>query len=228
MQFNKNINNSRVVELFDLMYNKLNHASIINIIKLINPILLDNKYYDKEIMNPFNAKFNEFKVYVDQIDEPIYKEFNKEMKNNITQQITIIEDYTVSSEILFECNNIKYYGYRNIVYNSIKLLKCLLDCDCDEVIKLDIDVPKYIMNMYINSCYTNTFNINNIKSDDLILFLKFIDRYPTNFFSIDTIEKELIKYLEKHNININELIKELCERYQLKYMYIYIHNHEYK
>jgi hypothetical protein len=180
-------------------------------------------------MNPFNAKFNEFKVYVDQIDEPIYKEFNKEMKNNITQQITIMGDYTVSSEILFECNNIKYYGYRNIVYNSIKLLKCLLDCDCDdEVIILDGDVSKYIMNHYIHSCYTNTFDINNIKPVDLVLFLKFIDQYPTNSLSIDLIEQELIEYLSKHKIEINRSIEELCVRHQLKYMYIYIHNQGYK
>jgi NADH:ubiquinone oxidoreductase subunit E len=227
MKYNKNTS-SRVAELFNLMYDKFNKVDMINIIKLINPILLDNKYYGKEIKNPFNSKFNEFKILVDQIDEPIYKEIT-EMKTNSMNTQKNIDDYTTQPKILFECNGDKYYGYRNTVYESILLFKDIInDLDFDEVIKLDIVVPKYIINCYINSCYTENFDMNNINSDDLMLFLNFIDRYPTTFLSINLIEQVLITYLKNHNIEINIHIKELCERYQLKYLYIYIHNQEMK
>ena len=65
------------------------------------------------------------------------------------------------------------------------------------------------------------FNINCIKPDDLISFLKFIDQYPSKILSIDKIENELVIFMNKYKIDSNDYIKNIASRYRLKYLYLY-------
>ncbi len=82
-----------------------------------------------------------------------------------------------------------------------------------------------MINMYIETCYTHNFNINEINSCDLISFLKFIDQYPSDYLSIDIIENQLVNYLKIHSIKPNDYIIKISLRYKLKVMYIFIHNY---
>ena len=86
-----------------------------------------------------------------------------------------------------------------------------------------LHLPKYIISLYIKSTYDHKFDINQIYPVDFCEFLMFIDQYPTNQLSIDLLEKELIIYMDLHKIIHDEYIFEICNKYQLKFMYIYLH-----
>ncbi len=95
--------------------------------------------------------------------------------------------------------------------------------DLSQGIILNGNLPKYAINLYIQSCCTNNFNINKIKKSDIINFIKFIDQYPTNILSIGLLELDIIKYIDKFGIkyNDNTFLLDICKRYGLKSMYIH-------
>ncbi len=62
-----------------------------------------------------------------------------------------------------------------------------------------------------------------IYPEDIYQFLKFIDRYPSTVVTIQNLEFALIEYFERNNISINEEIKNICERYEFKYLYLHMH-----
>ena len=78
------------------------------------------------------------------------------------------------------------------------------------------------MNQYIKSCLDGVFDFETIRPDNFIQFLKFIDQYPTKILSIDQIEKEIIMYMIKNQIQPNEYILNMCTKYQLKRLYFYL------
>jgi len=135
-----------------------------------------------------------------------------------------------SGDALFKCNNAIYYGSRSIVYRSMTFLTEIVDhCNFDELIELDgfdNHLPEYVVNNYIHASYTNRFNIDLIKYNDLMIFFRFIDRYPTTILSIDKFENQIIKMIETNRFNKENLlvIKSIAVRYKLKHLYLVIHN----
>ncbi len=62
-----------------------------------------------------------------------------------------------------------------------------------------------------------------IESLYFIQFLKFIDLYPTEYISIDLMEKKIIKYSNENDIIYDDYFKQITIRYQLKIMYLDMH-----
>ncbi len=183
-----------------------------------------------EIYNE-NMEFNKFSILID------YFNFNISIKNKNIIEITkndsirpldiLVNDYSQNTTILFNHNNISYFGHKNIVYHSIKFIKEIEEvANFKEIITLEGTLPKYAINVYIETCYKRKFNINRINPQDIIEFLKFIDQYPTNVLSIELLEHQIIDYFVKHNIKSNDTLKELCLRYRLKLLCLYIHNNK--
>ena len=204
---------------------------VIKIIQNINPILLSpeiRKLFD--IKNPFNGKFTNFIKYVDELYfiVPIpCMEINKYVKKIEHSNPTI--NYTEQPKLLFKYNENNYYGWRERVYDSIVCLREIMHvANFDENIILSGNAPIYIINMWIESMYTEKFDIMQIKPDDLISFLIHIDQYPTNILTIENLEYQLIDYLGHHNTYTyyDNWIKELCMRCGLKLLYLYFHNKE--
>jgi hypothetical protein len=203
------------------------------------------------IKNPFSNtyNYNEFMIivkkvkcrinlqilqlmYDDKSDDGINDTANNEENNKATDKINValkieekrkrtIVDFSEKPEILFVHNNITYYGLRKIVYNEVLLLNDINDYDMNDPIVLNVNVPKYIILLYIQSCYDGIFDIDDINLSDFHQFLNLIDQYPTKILSITLLELSLIKYMDKNTITFDDYIKNICDRYQLKYMYLY-------
>jgi hypothetical protein len=129
-------------------------------------------------------------------------------------------------KLLFYCNGVPYYGDSDLVYSSMILFKDIKDnCNFAEPIILHGNVPEYIMNLYIHAIYTNNFDLNDVKTNDIVTFIKFIDQYPTINLSVDKLEQQLISYKLDYDNVLNELL-DIFTKYFLKYIYLDIHNHK--
>jgi hypothetical protein len=220
-----------------------NKNDIYDIMKKINPFLLSKKLRDvANIKDPYDEKFEKFKQYVNQLEDRLdFISFKLDRTTGlVTRSVSLNKyffkkpdlhqsydiDFSKRDELLFIHNKISYFGKRNIVYESIDFLKDLDLSNFDEGIVLgsDMQIPQYIINMYIHSCYTGIFNINKIQADDMNVFIKFIDRYPSKYVSINILQDDIIKYFNNHELSYDVFIKDICERYQLKPLYIAIHN----
>jgi len=138
-------------------------------------------------------------------------------------------DYTKIPGPLFIYNGSQYYGYREVVYDSILCLKEIKDvADFDQLITLSGRLPKYAINLWIWSMYSKQFNIMKIRPHDIVGFLNHIDQYPTDFLTIGSIECGLIRYLDTCTQNIvKDLIpclNQISMRCRLKRLYLWIHN----
>ncbi len=242
------LNKLEFIHLFNTLNNVLDIASvnfdfdlIKNLIIEINPLLIHPynliKFF---IQNPFDDKFKTFKIHVDKLNLAIQLQYN-EFTNNNTQAITpftftqshidldfsqpgINDEFSQKSELLFEHNNVKYFGNRNIVFNEIIIFKEIKDlANFEEKIILDTNNPieKYIMNLFIQSTYTKNFNLDKIKPSDILQFIHLIDQYPTSLLSLDILELELIHYFTKHNIDYDCYMIEFINKYGLKNIYYY-------
>ena len=128
-------------------------------------------------------------------------------------------------DLLFKHNNICYYGDQNIINDSILCLKDISDTHSfDQPVELEGSLPQYVINLYIQSMYELSFNISKIDPMDIFDFIKFVDQYPTSSLSIDSLEGDIVKYFNERNIDYNDTMKEICNRYGLKLMYMDMHN----
>ncbi len=202
-------------------------------ISCINPLMIDkSNRAELTLKNPYLMEFKEFYSYVNKLQCDV-------SINDLLIPCDKIEfviprlDYTRTNEqILFINNGIKYYGNRNIVFDCIIFLKQLLtdndaDIDFTQDIVLGGIVSKEVMNLYIESCHTGKFDINEIESSQMIPFLKFIDQYPTLVLSINKIEYEILKYFDTHYCvkwYEEDFIVMMIMRYGLKLMYLDKHN----
>ncbi len=130
-----------------------------------------------------------------------------------------------SDDILFSHNKILYRGSRKIIYPIIDLFEDIDMYDLDEPMVLSAPLPEYIMKMYIQSSIDLNFDFDKVLPLDLIKFLNFIDQYPTKVLSLSlkVIQKNLVKYLIKHRINICPTLMDLCDKYKLKDLYLLNH-----
>ncbi len=223
-------NYHRLNTILKLGYDKYDIISWHGTISLINSLFLDKNILElANISDPYDDNFDLFIKKINNITRslPIEIEVNKKSKKLKTQDFSVIQ----KSETLFEHNSICYFGDRNIVYNSMFILKGIILDDCfdfkDNIVLNvigQVPVPEYIINLYIEACYNKIFDIYNIEADDLIIFLKFIDQYPSNIISIDQLENDLIDFLHKNLIIPCDYILSTCKKYQLKRLYVFIHN----
>ena len=208
-----------------------------DLVKNINPLRLKSKLLKKiKIKSPFKLNFVDFCSLVDNLDINLlpprdiyiprivntYTNNNKANKTNKTNKMHMI-DYTKSQDILFKCSGEIYYGDRNIVYDAMLCFKNMKDCaNFDDIVILDCDVPKYIVNYYLQSIYYGLDNLdtNLLLSQDIYKFIRFIDQYPTINISIDKLEGLLITYFNDHSMQYNDLMIEIIKRYRLKIMYL--------
>ncbi len=208
-----------------------------NVINSINPLMLNNEVCDILKINPYNDPYVKFIKNVNNLTCIIPQQINISniLHTNLSEKNLSeyhgkkLIDYRKRSEILFKNDNKIYYGSRKVVYNSIILLNDINEYDLTEPIELSVcdHIPFYLMNIYINSCYQVNFNMIIIKTNDFIQFLKLIDQYPTKILSIHLLQKDLIIYMNKNKIQPNEFINNMCAKYQLKYMYLYLRqNHQ--
>jgi hypothetical protein len=139
-----------------------------------------------------------------------------------------ITDYTTPlPDLLFTCNSNKYYGYRDIVFDSIIFFKEIKDVvDFDQEIVIPGSFSKHVMNLYLHMVHSDGFKIQLIKPCDIIEFLRLIDMYPTQHLSIGHIESELCCYFEEYcsELFFDDFIQNMCVRYGFRKMYTHIHN----
>ncbi len=225
-------NHEKFVYMVDIGFLAYGFNETLISIAYIDPLLLNDRL--RKIIgayDPFDESFSDFILHVDSIPHKI------SLKTKICDEKTVQinnktrhNNFRKKSELLFKHMGESYYGSKEIVYNAIPFLKRILNDDCfkfDEDIIIETMIPTYIMDLYIESCYSHNFNVNEVDPEDFILFLKFIDQYPTNYLAINLIETQLVNYMNTKSITLCEYIKNICVKYQLKYMYLLVHNSKY-
>ena len=189
-----------------------------------NPFKLNSEHLRTFGIDPFANKYVDCVKYIDQVCEKIC------IKSGFTDtkiQRKIICDYTKPSEFLFKHGPNTFMGYRDVVYDQILVFKDMKDMiQYDNQITLEGNLPKEIINQYIDSSHTGVFDINQIDTKYFFDFLRFIDQYPMVNLTVKTLEQDIIKYIsDNKQINVlDEYLKELCDKYQMKGLYIQIHN----
>ena len=126
---------------------------------------------------------------------------------------------------LFKHNGKTYYGHKKIVLGSMVQFKNIIDIllmTSDTLFELKGSLPEYLINMYIESCYSDVIDFARILSNDFIEFIKFVDLYPTNILSVEKLEMEIVKYC-KINIFDHSQLEELCDRHGLKHLHLFLH-----
>jgi ankyrin repeat protein len=215
----------RLNELLENAFATYTIVDMKNIIAKINPLILnDNVRNLAAIDDPFgNTTYDKFIINANRLECNIPLQDKKCKRNgcDVIERKRASIDFTKRLELLFEHNNKCYYGDKNIVYDAIYLLNDLHKYDENETIVLSGEVPEYIMSAYIQSCYDSVFKMSEVNIDDFETFLKFIDQYPTKYLSIDSLEIDLINYMKSNNFCPNDYIKNICNKYRLKYMYLY-------
>jgi hypothetical protein len=225
-------------------YEKYEFDEMKKIINLINPLQLNDDIRNLAgIQKPHEYKFTQFALFVNELVRPmelIFKnkraivcpELNLESNNNMRRRLVInknrrlvVHKKSQKRKILFVHNKKEYYGDRNIVYGSIHVLNGLLyGYDMTDYITLEGSLPCYAIHQYIDSCYGLPFELKNIHKDDFINFMRFIDQYPSTNVSINSMEEQIIGYLEEYDANYEVYFKSICQRYDLKNLYVHMHN----
>jgi hypothetical protein len=192
----------------------------------VNLLMLD-KNTELKLNDPFDDPFNKFTINVDNLLCQI-------PDNSINMRYVKGKYKTVNftkNQILFIHNDTSYYGDRDTVYESIIMLKQLNDIFVNNIVNIDVSdaitimspASQHVMNLYINSCYGNGLDMNDISPEEFVDFLNLIDKYPTDILSIDLLENQLIYYTNKYDILMNNDINALIIKYQLKHMYLSVH-----
>lgn len=205
------------------------HQKMLSAIKKRNPFELSR--YHKKIfkINPFVE--NDYKKCIGMIDRLTEKVSipNLPRVREKTNKIIAQDD----PELLFLHNGNKFYGHRDIVFNAMCLFNEMFGpigktksnmMRYEEIITLEGNLSKNTMNQYISSSYTGSINFNHIPCEEFIEFLKFIDQYPTFYCSIKINENQIVRYINKNKVPDSDYLKYLCEKYQLKSMYLNMHN----
>jgi hypothetical protein len=77
--------------------------------------------------------------------------------------------------LLFNYNGSVYYGHGEVVYDSIQIKNVV---NFDQPITLSGHLPRYVIDLWIESMYSKRFDLMKIKPSDIIKFLDHIDQYP--------------------------------------------------
>jgi hypothetical protein len=220
-------NYARLNELIKIGFITYCTDDMISVLQTLNPLVIKKEFREvANIGDPFDNKYNAFCNMVSKLECEIPLREYYALNKTPIEFYKVDVDFTYPSEILFKYKNISYHGHRKIVYNSMCLLKDIQEtADFEDTIIInthEYEIPTYIVNLYINSCYTQRFDMRNIETKDIIPFIKFVDQYPTNILMISNLERPLITFFAKHKIEYDSFMKDICNRYQLKLMYLVI------
>ena len=199
------------------------------IIQSIDLALLSSlsEIYIKMIdVNPFKLKYNNFVQSVDEfkcLPRHSYAFFQQSYK---TKPKKIDHSDPNQIKLLFFHNNIPYHGNQEIIYNSMHIFKDNCMINFNETIVLEGGMPKYLVNIYLDSILSGQIDLNDIDPadpKDMLQFLRFVEQYPSTVLTIESLELQLIRYIESNNIELNDDYLELFTRCKLKRMYYYLH-----
>lgn len=202
-------------------------AKISEIVKETNPFKLTQSHRKIFDIKPFDQTYEKCVELINQLCEPVQiPDHNLSQKQ---REIGILYDFSIQSEPLFKHGDQIYHGQRDVVYSQILLLNDIHDImNLKDLIVLEGNLPKNVINQYITSSYTGFLSFESIEPEHWINFLKFIDQYPTINVQIDKIQIEIIDYMAKHNLDYDPYLVDLCQKYQLKYIYLDMHNKKLK
>lgn len=193
----------------------------------INPFILNQQIRESLNIDPMSEyNYNQCVKFMDELKYQIHVSKNK-TNSNVSNVSSVLESDGLS-ESLFENNGSTYYGNRNIVYNAMQMFNDMSDMiEHSEIVELEGKLSKIAINQYIDSCYSNTLKLHLVPKEDFIPFIKFIDQYPTIHISVNQIEDQIIQYIDTNHIAHCEYLKSICKKYQLKWMYLDMHNKSY-
>lgn len=196
-----------------------------NVDKLIEYIIskgLEGNLFKKECLQKIEyskllvlAKHNVVIGYMDEI-KPVVSEYGD-------GDLDFINGIFVEKEncLIFEVNDVKYYGYAGLVYKNSDVLRKMRGSGMG-VGHLRISIPeiseqtvKLYLSLYYNGSKDTILRVLNM--DQLIEVSYFVNLYPLNSFNIYDMEYYLCcKYdIDKHKLYTHYL-KNLCELYELR------------
>jgi ankyrin repeat protein len=195
---------------------------------IVNPLIFDNDMRLLLHINPFKFKYKTFVRFADalkcrlKLEDTMIYEKHYALEDMQTSDIEDDECVGELNDLLFYCNDIPYYGIRQKVFESMLLFNDTEYLSHCEPVKLSVDIPEYVMNLYVESCHNGLFSIDKIKTEDFVRFLNLIDQYPTKRLSIENMEIELICYMDINNMMNDEKVKHILMKYHLKRIYLYL------
>jgi ankyrin repeat protein len=204
------------------------------IIEKLNPFILTKGNQKILNINPFVEKsYEECVGLLDALGHRASvrktQGLSEKNRNKNKNQNHRLNDFTRQNELLFRQGSENYYGHREIVYNAMYLFKDSENLiDFQNPVVLEGDLSKDVMNLYISAMYTGRIDLDPIPSDEFIDFIKFIDQYPGTGCSVDQLENKIIRYVRKHLPGYCEYLVSVCDKYQLKSMYLSIHNEKFQ
>lgn len=223
--------NQRIIEFFPSDYKYTEFISYVD--KAETQIPIDtwvnfnnfsdyDKYKNYDEANEFEMNCNNY---------PLYRESNEsenDTENDIendTENQTYWADSTIPLTPIFKHNNQIYYGDKQKFHEAMIIFGDLADnMNFSELITLDGTQPKYIMNMYVHSAHTGIFKMNCIEPNDIMGFIRLIDQYPLKKLTIKILEIDIVKFFEKYGIQYDTYMEDVCKRYELRLLYMAIHN----
>lgn len=204
---------------------------VFEFVRSFNPLRLNKQNREFIKFDPLTISFNDWKKLVDSLSDISLSDFNVMNPLTSLKEVKIPmhkNDYTISrpnTEQMFEHNNIIYYGDKKTMLGSMLIFKDWNEnINFDDIIILDGSLEQYLINLYIDASLNNTFVIDQIQPQHIDKFIKFIDQYPSIKLSVDQLEIELINYFAANAIKYSQYMIDIIEKYQLKYMYIDLHN----
>lgn len=210
---------------------------IIDHVKTLNPLFLNKHILQTIGLNPQNIEYKNFVAYIDdaiiQIPTNFWLNFDSDNDHfdidNTTNDTIHIIDLTKPTTPIFKHNGIIYYGDMDRFFESMVIFDDLTtsltnNVNHDELIILEGVQPKYIMNMYAYCAMTDQIMFDIIEPLDIIGFIKLIDQYPLKKLTIRSLETKIINHFEKHKILYDQYMFDICKKYKLRLMYMFIHN----
>lgn len=148
----------------------------------VNPLIFDNESRKLTGINGFKFKFDVFMMFANKLGCQLMLENLIDFcSDDFCSDDLCTSDYNDNdiiiekNELLFYNNGKPYYGSKKIVYESILLLNDtgFLSYNDEEpiILSLSVDVPQYIMELYIDSCYDKIFEMNKVNKEDYVKFL---------------------------------------------------------
>src|SRR5690606_32156590 len=103
-----------------------------------------------------------------------------------------------------------------------------IQMDSNDLVILDGQMDRYLINIYLNAIITDCIDLNQINPIHIFDFLKFVEQYPvtTQCLSMEYMENQLIQYIDRHGIELNEENKRMFERCNLKLFNMYVNHNK--
>lgn len=200
-----------------ILSNLYRKSKIIRLIRSIDPKLLTDAHCAYARIPHFNSEYKDFIRHIDDVDgsyhvKPIINQ------GQVPPPINQL-DNTVPSVLLFRYNDVPYYG-NSAIFDQMDFFK---DNEAmrDGKTEFNGDMPKYLINLYLNQTLSGQIDISSIEPGDIFKFVRFIDQYPSQVLTVDSIEDQLIQYMSLNGIsmaNLSPNTSHIFARYGCKYL----------